>query len=111
LPLDERVFDTRVVGEVEANLAQGAGWLPYEVIHARLRLRWQVLKVLDAWVHPAWPEGTYRKPVIERRYRLRVRGPLPGYPGQRGVFIMVATAYGDRASWWIKPGDRPELTG
>ena len=89
--------------EVAANLGQGKDWLPYEVRHARLGLRWTVLEVLQAWTHPGWPEQTYRKPVPERKYRLRVHGPLPGQPGRNGEFVMIATAYGDRDGFWIRP--------
>jgi hypothetical protein len=32
-----------------------------------------------------------------------VFGPLPGQPDQLGEFVMIATAYGDRDRWWIRP--------
>ena len=77
------------------------------VHHVALGLNWAVREVLGSWTHRGWPEQTYRKPVVERRLRLRVFGPLPGRPEQNGEFVMIATAYGDRHSWWI----RPELPG
>jgi hypothetical protein len=45
----------------------------------------------------------YNKPVVEKRYRVRVFGPLPGQPDQLGEFVMVATACGNRDRWWIRP--------
>jgi hypothetical protein len=101
------VFDNRPVREVAANVSQqGEGWRPAEVYHARLGLRWRVLEVLQAWIHPGWPERTYGKPVVERKYRLRVCGPLPGRAAEQGEFIMIATAYGDRDQFWIRPDAR-----
>jgi hypothetical protein len=63
---------------------------------------WQVREVLDGWTHPGWPGRTYQKPVAQRRYRLRVFGPLPGRPDQLGEFVMIATSYGSRDHWWIR---------
>jgi hypothetical protein len=95
------------MGEVQASLADG--WEPRTVHHLGRRLDWTVREVLESWTHPGWPERTYGKPVVERRHRLRVFGPLPGDPGVVGEFVMVATAYGDRPHWWIRPDDRPPL--
>jgi hypothetical protein len=50
-----------------------------------------------------WPGETYQKPVVQKRYRLRVFGPLPEQPEQLGEFVMIATSYGNRDHWWIKP--------
>jgi hypothetical protein len=44
-----------------------------------------------------------KKPVVEKWYRLRVFGPLPGQPDQLGEFVMIANAYGNRDRWWIRP--------
>jgi hypothetical protein len=41
--------------------------------------------------------------VVEKRYRLRVFGPLPGRPDQLAEFVMIATSYGNRDRWWIRP--------
>lgn len=93
------------MGEAEATLADG--WEPRRVHHLALGLDWEVIEVLESWTHPGWPRQTYRKPVVQRRHRLLVSGPLPGDPGRDGRFVMVATSYGDRDHWWIKPDDRP----
>jgi hypothetical protein len=65
--------------------------------------RWTVREVLGGWTHPGWPGKAHSKPVVEKRYRLRVFGPLPGQPDQLGEFVMIATAYGSRDRWWIRP--------
>jgi hypothetical protein len=41
--------------------------------------------------------------LVEKWYRLRVFGPLPGRPDQHGEFVMIVTAYGNRDRWWIRP--------
>jgi hypothetical protein len=64
-----------------------------------------VWEVLDGWTHPGWPGKTYNKPVVEKRYRLRVFGTLPGRPGQHGEFVMIATSNGNRDRLWIRPED------
>lgn len=91
--------------EAEATVSESPQ--PVRVHHLALGLNWTVREVLGAWTHRGWPEQTYRKPVVERRLRLRVFGPLPGQPQHNGEFVMIATAYGDRHSWWI----RPEIPG
>ena len=48
--------------------------------------------MLDGWTHPGWPGRTYKKPIVEKRYWLRVFGPLPGRSEQLGEFVMIATA-------------------
>ena len=80
-------------------------WQPVALYHVARGLRWQVRAVLHRWTHPGWPGKTYNKPVVEKRYRLRVFGPLPGRPGQHGEFVMIATSYGNRDRWWIRPED------
>jgi hypothetical protein len=89
--------------EVEATVSMGEGWTPQHVTHLQLLYRWKVKEVLDAWVHPGLPARTYGRQLIERRYRLRVVGPLPGRPRQHGEFIMIVTAYGHRHRFWIRP--------
>jgi hypothetical protein len=67
-----------------------------------------VREVLDGWTHPVWPGRTYKKPVVEKRYRLRVFGPLPGRPDQLGEFVLIATSCGsNRDRWWNKPEAPP----
>jgi len=77
---------------MEANAALGDQRQPHELYHATRGLRWKVREVLDGWIHPGWPEKTYNKPVVEKRYRLHVFGPMPGRPDQLGEFVMIATA-------------------
>jgi hypothetical protein len=89
--------------EVEATAQLEGDWQPVELYHVAQGLRWTVREVLDAWTHPGWPGKTYKKPVVEKRYRLRVFGPLPGQPDQCGEFVMIATSYGNRDRWWIRP--------
>jgi hypothetical protein len=63
--------------EVEATATLEGQWQPVALYHVARGLRWQVREVLDGWTHPGWPGKTYKKPVIQKRYRLRVFGPLP----------------------------------
>ncbi len=44
---------------------------PVDLYHVARGLRWKVREVLDGWMHPGWPGRTYKKPVVEKRYRLR----------------------------------------
>lgn len=92
--------------EVEAALAfEGADWRPVRVHHVALGLDWTVTEVLEDWRIPGWPAGTSGKPGAVWRFRLRVTGPLPGRPAENGQFVLVATMYGTRAHWWIKPAE------
>jgi hypothetical protein len=79
--------------EVEAIAALEGQWQPVTLCHVARGLRWQVREVLDGWTHPGWPGRAYQKPVAQKWYRLRVFGPLPGRPDQRGKFVMIATSY------------------
>ena len=89
--------------EVEAIATLEGQWQPVALYHVARGLRWQVREVLGGWTHPGWPGRTYQKPVAQKRYRLRVFGPLPGRPDQLGEFVMIATSYGNRDHWWIRP--------
>jgi hypothetical protein len=91
--------------EVEATVRLEDDWQPVELCYIARGLRWTVREVLDGWTRPGWPGKTYNKPVVEKRFRLRVFGPLPGRPDQHGEFVMIATSYGNRDRWWIRPGD------
>ena len=55
-----------------------------EFYHVILGLWWTVQEVLDGWTHPGWPGKAHKKRVAEKRYRLRVFAPLPGWPDQLG---------------------------
>jgi len=68
------------MGEVEAIETLDDEWQPVALYHVTRGLRWQVREVLDDWTHPGWPGETYQKPVPQKRYRLRVFGPLPRQP-------------------------------
>jgi hypothetical protein len=92
--------------EVEANGRMEGKWQPVELYHVAPGLRWTTLEVLDGWTHPGWPGRTYKKPVVDMRYRLRVFGPLPGRPDQLGELVMIVTAYGNRCRLWIRPTSR-----
>jgi hypothetical protein len=37
------------------------------------------------------------------RFRVRVSGPLPGNPSEKGEFVITVCRYGDRPGWWISP--------
>jgi hypothetical protein len=100
----EQGFDNQHVREVEANVTEeGEDWRPVQVRHRDLGLTWTVRQVLASWRHPGHPQKTYGRPVVSRRHRLRVYGPLPGRPHQFGEFVMIATEYGHRPRWWIRP--------
>jgi hypothetical protein len=94
--------------EVEANARLEDDWQLVELYHVARGLRWMVREVLDGWTHPGWPGRTYKKPVVEKRCRLRVFGPLPDRPDQLGAFVMIASSYGNRDRWWIKPEALPD---
>ena len=42
-------------------------------------------------------------PAEMGRFRVRVSGPLPGNPSEKGEFVMTVRRYGDRPGWWISP--------
>jgi hypothetical protein len=88
---------------VEATVTLVDQWQPVELYHVARGWRWKVREVLDGWTHPGWPGRAYKKPVVEKRYWLRVFGPLPGRPDQLEEFVMIATSYGNRDGWWIRP--------
>lgn len=79
---------------------------PTVIRHASLALTWQVLEVLECWTHPHLYSATFTEPAVRRRYRLRLHGPLPGRPGERGAFPMVLRLYTDRSGWWMSPAER-----
>jgi hypothetical protein len=72
------------------------------VSHGSLDLSWSVLAVLEDWTTPRYSEvvGT---PSESKRFRVRVRGPLPGAPSREGEFVMIVRRCGDRNGWWIAP--------
>ena len=79
---------------------------PVAIRHAERPLSWRVLAVLENWTTERYYDvrGTAGE---TRRFRLRVRGPLPGRPSEAGEFVMAVRRYGDRPGWWIGPDDLP----
>jgi hypothetical protein len=75
---------------------------PVAIKHARLDLAWTVLGTLENWTTRRYHDSL-GKPVETKRFRVRVRGPLPSKPSQDGEFVLVVRRYGDRAGWWISP--------
>jgi hypothetical protein len=101
---------------VEAYLDQrrapmAGGMIPELVTHIRLGLTWQVIEVLDHWEHPDGMKA--RGAVVREAWKMRVAGPLPGRPGERGEFVMTARVYSHVGGWWIapEPGSSPAETG
>jgi hypothetical protein len=82
----------------------GRGLEPKRVEHLQLGLAWYVTEILDRWEHPRSPEQTLGKPVLIKWWQLKVSGPLPGRPAERGEFIMEISFYGDPPGWWITVG-------
>jgi hypothetical protein len=79
----------------------GDGLVPEDITHVAAGLRWAVLEVLDHWRHPDGMKA--RGSACIEAWKLRVAGPLPGRPSQRGEFVMIAKTYADRPYWWITP--------
>jgi hypothetical protein len=88
--------------EVRGEVDLGADARPMLIRHTRLALIWEVTAVLEDWMTRQYRDvaGT---PEETRRFRCRVRGPLPGQPSEKGDFVLVVRRYGDRAGWWITP--------
>jgi hypothetical protein len=63
-----------------------------------------VTEILDRWAHPGRAEDTIGKPVLIKWRLLKVSGPLPGRPAERGEFTMEVSSYGDPPGWWITVG-------
>jgi hypothetical protein len=94
--------------EARAIVELGSRLVPVAIRHARLELAWSVLAVLEDWTTPVYyaVNGT---PGETRRFRVRVKGPLPSQPSRDGEFVMVVRRYGDRPGWWISP-ERGNMT-
>lgn len=73
-------------------------------------LSWNVLQVVDYWEYPGYREHgrVPGRPGAEgRRYRLRVRGPLPGNPGEVGEQVVAISVFGDGRGWYMRPDPGP----
>jgi hypothetical protein len=89
--------------EAPALVELGPRLTPAAIRHAgRLDLAWTVLALLEDWTTPRYHDaiGT---PGETKRFRVRVRGPLPGKPEASGEFVMVIRRFGDHPGWWISP--------
>jgi hypothetical protein len=60
------------------------GLVPVSVTHATAGLRWEVREVLDHWQHRDGMRA--RPPAVNKAWKLRVTGPLPGRPQENGEF-------------------------
>lgn len=91
-----------VVSEAPAVVDLASHLTPLSIRHGRLDLAWSALAVLEDWTTPRYSEvaGT---PLESKRFRVRVRGPLPGMSSKEGEFVMIARRYGGRDGWWISP--------
>lgn len=58
--------------------------------------------MLEDWTTPRYYDAA-GTPAETRRFRVRVSGPLPGNPSEKGEFVMTLCRYGDRPGWWISP--------
>jgi hypothetical protein len=85
----------------------GGGRVPVRVIHATRGLAWRVEEVLDGWKHPGGPQACAGEPEVTAWYLLRVWGPLPGRPAERGRFVIQVQGYGDRPGWWLTLASLP----
>ena len=80
----------------------GRGLEPKRVEHLQLGITWDVTEILDSWQHPRPPEETLGQPTLTKWWLLKVSGPLPGRPAERGEFVMEVSAYGAPPGWWIR---------
>jgi hypothetical protein len=87
-----------------ASLIHSWGLKPELVEHSTLGITWLVTEILDSWQHPGQPRDLWGQATAIRWWRLKVSGPLPGRPAERGEFIMEITKYGDPPGWWITAG-------
>jgi hypothetical protein len=90
------------MNEAVAIVGLGPYLTPVSIHHASLNLAWTVLGVIEDWTTPTYYAvvGTAGE---TKRFRVRVRGPLPSRPSEDGEFVMVVCRYGNRPGWWIAP--------
>jgi hypothetical protein len=96
--------------EVQAIVDLGPYLVPVAIRHvSHPDLQWAVLSTIENWTTPEYysVNGT---PGETRRFRVRVRGPLPSRPSVAGEFVIVVRRYGDRPGWWISPEAAPRAT-
>jgi hypothetical protein len=80
---------------------------PEIIWHATLGLKWEVRAVLEDWTTSEY-WAMLGTPGETRRFRVCVRGPLPGRPDEVGEFVMVVRRFGDRPGWWVSPEKKLE---
>jgi len=88
--------------EAPAIVDLGPRAVPVAIRHARLDLSWEVMQVLEDWTTREY-HAVAGTPAVMKQFTVRVRGPLPGHPGETGEFTMAVRRYGDREAWWITP--------
>jgi hypothetical protein len=98
----ESQFRPGVAAYVDSRRALQGGMVPERITHVAAGLHWEVLEVLDHWQHPEGMKA--RGSACTEAWKLRVRGPLPGGPQDKGEFVMIAKGYADRPYWWITLG-------
>jgi hypothetical protein len=69
-----------------------ATWNPRASSISSLGLTWYVTEILDRWEHPGNPWQTLGKPDLIKWWLLKVSGPLPDRPAERGEFVMDVSA-------------------
>jgi hypothetical protein len=58
-----------------------------------------VTGILYRWAHPGRAEDTTGKATLIKWRLLKVSGPLPGRPAERGEFVMQVSFYGSPPGW------------
>ncbi len=86
-------------------LSYGPDHQPASVHHSSGKLSWMVWEVLEHWSSPLSPSQRLASSEVVESWRLEVTGPLPGRPGERGRFVMIAETHGDRPGWWIRTAE------
>jgi hypothetical protein len=78
---------------------------PKRVEHLQFGITWDVTEILDHWEHPKHAKDTLGKAILIKWWLLRVSGPLPGRPAERGEFVMEVSFRSD------PPGNPSETSG
>ena len=74
---------------------------PRRVEHFQFGITWDVTAILDSWARFGRAEDTLGKAILIGWWLLRVCGPLPGRPAERGEFTMEVSVHGHPSGWWI----------
>ena len=95
----ERVSERRlgILGRITFDdVPPARGLEPKRVEHLQFGITWDVTGILDRWAHPGRAEDTAGKAALIKWWLLKVSGPLPDRPGERGEFVMEVSFHGDR---------------